>query len=204
MTFLIISSIIIILASALSGRAVGAEWGVARWQEKLIIAALLIWPISYVAGAWSLLAVPFIFAALGLGHGQYFLNRQPKWIKAERIDFMLRPFFGRDPRTEDAANQNDIEMLMSEYGMKKLYWRCVAGMGLKGFVIGLAPFVIGVFFSYAALAYLFTGPLMAISYMTGYQWFADKQDVGTVAAEWLTGASRGLITVLIFRVFLNA
>lgn len=197
MTFSILSGFFIISANAIAGRALGAEWGV-RWLEKLFIALMVIWPLTLVFGVYALIPAPFIFVALSLGHGQYFLNATPKWIKPERIDFMLVPFFGKDPRTLEITGSSFSDELIEEYGARKLYWRNVCGMGLKGLFIALAPLSLGAFYTGGALFYALSAPLMSLAYMIGYKWFASGGDKGTVAAEWLNGAFRGVLILAVF------
>lgn len=103
------------------------------WNQILFAApyALLCTPPN--VDSWWIAPIVLALATLGVltGHGQYFLDRQLKDIKPETLDFLLVPFFGKDPRTE-----NSVYGYMT-YGDSKLYWRNVAGLSVTGAAITL-------------------------------------------------------------------
>lgn len=81
--------------------------------------------------SWWIAPVVLALATLGVltGHGQYFLDLLIKKLKPETLDFILVPFFGKDPRTNGSP--------LTPYGVKKLYWRNVAGLSVTGAAITL-------------------------------------------------------------------
>lgn len=83
-------------------------------------------------------------AAVGFlcsGHGQWqSLNKWLKYTKPEKLDFIVRIFFGRDPRTMFKGwSDKMIEDECLKYGLTKLYWRGVFGMAVSGMAVSLFP-----------------------------------------------------------------
>jgi hypothetical protein len=117
---------------------------------------------------WQVLAFTVAVVACLTGHGQYFFkpeSRVPNLeaIEPERVDFLLRALFGRDPRTDEKyakwrefdfmydleeygmtvenwrVAMTEIEDDIDEYGHRRLFWRSVAGLSLTGGIVSLAP-----------------------------------------------------------------
>ncbi|MGR3179816.1 MAG: hypothetical protein ACUZ8E_17390 [Candidatus Anammoxibacter sp.] len=127
--------------------------------------------ITLLAVNWwaALIVLILTTLAISTGHGQYFLNISRKKIKPERLDFIVRIFFGKDPRTTD-----DYQT----FNKKKLYWRSVFGMAVTGLAITL-PCGIATMNPVIAIS----GLLKAPAYMLSL-----KGDAGTEGGELLTGA----------------
>lgn len=114
-------------------------------DRLLALSAIIIFSfhIGPVEGIVSLLGIPLI----GAGPGQYFLKMNIKFITAERVDPLLRPFFGLDPRTigvtegnlkewrNDRDRMTRLADLVLAYGKRRLWVRNVCGLAL----VGLAP-----------------------------------------------------------------
>jgi hypothetical protein len=201
MTFIILFSIYWIVLNAAFGRIDGG--GVAKIPELaergLVMSAFVLACVSF-AGPWGLLAGLGVFG-IATGHGQHFLELKRKYIAPERLDFILVPFFGSDPRTtgrgeklSGAAETAYTSKAMHEYGERKLYWRCVAGMFVTGFVVGLPAVIIAALHGqlWAAVLFSLTGFAKAGAYILG-----DKLWSSTEPAEWINGALRGVITLAV-------
>lgn len=184
------------LVSLVIGACLGRMYGGGLWElpklvENALIMSFFVAACIPFAGVWSLLA---LLGMLGIstGHGQYFLNRQIKHIKAEWFDFIVKLVFGHDSRTL-TTNQADIEFLTSIYGMKKLYWRNVFGMFVTGTVVGLPAAIISFVFGYYLVGVLLltTGIIKASAYM-----ISDKFLKSTEGAEYINGGLRGLVAMV--------
>ena len=97
---------------------------------------------------WVVAAIvlPLTWGAISTGHGQYFPDLQAKYLTPERLDFLLRPFFGKDPRTMPtnwiaggtyATDADFYHWAITHYGWDKLRWRCFCGMALTGLAVTL-------------------------------------------------------------------
>lgn len=88
------------------------------------------------------MAMSLIFLSTGRGQWQnlnplFYMNPQPP---AEKLDALIVPFFGIDPRTtvEYAAQTSEQRIVtVTTYGLKKMYWRCWSGLFLNSALIGL-------------------------------------------------------------------
>lgn len=185
--------------------------------------------VTGVPIVWQLLAWILCIGAVLTGHGQYFLYefRVPNLeaIEPERFDFILWPFFGRDPRTDEKylkwrrfdptqepddngmtmenyhAAMTEIEDDMDEYGHKKMFWRCVAGYAVTGFLVSMAP----------GIAVMTTTPNMWLGLALALSGFIAKPLAyvlshhfghGTHGGEWGYGGLQWFIaTVLAVLVF---
>lgn len=203
--FYIISSIKIIFLSAIYGRIDGG--GLVKcneWLERVLVMSFFVLACSLFAGWWALVAL-IGMVGIATGHGQYFLNRKVDATEPERVDFLLLPFFGKDPRTDKRYKQYrgdnslpdllyaELELSMEEYGMTRLYWRNIMGMFLTGTLVGLPAAILAVFYGEYDIvaAFLLTGAIKAFSYVVSYEiWGRTEQ------AEYLNGAGRGLICLL--------
>jgi len=163
--------------------------------------------LSY--GWWGLCSLIGILG-IATGHGQYFLERMLKAISPERVDFIVRLFFGVDYRT--TLNKNfAISATSAEYYIQriypKLYWRCVLGMFLTGLLVGLPSAIVAACHGDFLIACLFllTGPIKSISYMVGWHYkdlFKLKHlEKDTEKAEFLNGFLRTLLCGAIWASF---
>lgn len=164
--FFIFLLVLCAIAGGITYRARGGP--LLQWPRPLEQMAFC----SVLFVACALLGVPYIINVLAYaiavavcctGHGQYFLSLAIKALEPERLDFLLRLFFGEDPRGEKkfeairgvtvyppAPNAmldlyDEMKRLMHEYGMKRLYWRAVAGMAITGGGVTLAPGIAAMF-----------------------------------------------------------
>lgn len=130
--------------------------------------AFTVLPYTTTFVAILLGATAFILCLLGkaTGHGLWFnFGKAIKYIVPEALDFLLVPFFGRDPRTEkDIVYYNAI----SRYGVEKLWWRCFAGLAVVGFAaVSGAAIIIG-FFNPLLSAFIALGGLLKpVAYVIG-------------------------------------
>lgn len=196
LVFLIINSLLLIAVSAVVSRAIGSEGDYPRWLERLIGAALFFYPATFY-GPYGLIS---FIGTLGIvtGHGQYFLDLQIKAIKAEKIDFIVSLFWGKDPRTQyghlsGAAQTASVNKAVNEYGMRKLYWRCVTGWSVKGLLTALpAAGTLSFFAPNVGMIYLLYALFLPASYMVSYKFFNRSEP-----AEYMKGAARGFIASMI-------
>lgn len=155
----------------------------------------------------AIAGVPWWAVALGYaasvafcctGHGQYMsLGKHLAYVKPERFDALLWPF-GADPRNEELPGGSgwhvppeNAAMYYSyhseRYGLRRLYWRCVAGLWLTGTLVTYFPGVILAFNdpgnpAFGALL-AFSGGLKAPAYMLSH-----RLGWGTEGGEYMTGA----------------
>ncbi len=117
--------------------------------------ALPAYGMHLLTNNWWLVALSVLGDMLKtLGHGQYFsLGKVLKYIKPERLDFLVTPFFGKDPRTVPGYPTS----FHPQYSEDELYWRCVLGLFWCG---GFA--VLG-----STLALMFVNPLAALTVFVG-------------------------------------
>lgn len=168
---------------------------------KIITRLLIMVPITaacYLFAGWYCL-----FAFLGIfglitGHGQYFLKRMPKYIKHEKMDFIVKLVFGEDPRTrKDFYNANKAlkELMIKAYGNNKLYWRCVFGMFITGTMLGLPGMILALAYGQwlIAFGFAFTGFAKAAAYVVGYEMFDN-----TESAEYINGFMRSFVLACTF------
>ena len=135
-------------------------------------------------GVFGLLVSLVGYAGKATGHGVYFLARAIRASSPEFFDFILVPFFGRDPRNDDEfknfrdeGKQLDeyhsmrMQKLMIEYGKDRLYARCVAGMCVTGLVVTLPLALFVSLNGYIASAILIAmaGLWKGAAYVIGYQ-----------------------------------
>lgn len=168
--------------------------------ERSLILFYFIMACLPFAGWYSPLAFAGI-AGIATGHGLYFLARSVKATTPEFFDFIVRAFFGEDPRTSrqfehlrgiapeklSPDQSAAIKSAMDKYGMTKLYWRCVFGMAVTGSMVGLPAAILALYFGayWQAALFALTGPIKAFSYAVTWHLFKD-----TAPAEWLNGGLR--------------
>lgn len=148
-------------------------------------------------------AISVVFCLMG--HGPYFLDRMVKAFEREWPDFILNWFYGTDPRSWDKFKQwrdfdretataeqqaaydaamTDIQDEMEEYGMDRLYRRCVAGMALTGMLVSIAPGLATMSVSVpAGIGIALSG---ALAKGNAYHW-AFKWKFGTEGGEYGNG-----------------
>lgn len=179
-----------------------------EWVEK----ALCIFP--FVLATWPYAGYYCAIGAAGvagpaMGHGQYFLARIIEAVDPERIDFIVRLFFGEDPRCraefvtlrglgydELSPDQRAaIKLRMDQYGMDRLYRRNVFGMFIGGCVIGLPAAGVALWFGawLPALYLSLTGFVKAAAYHFCYKIFKSTEQ-----AEWTNGGGRGGLAAAAF------
>ena len=165
----------------------GGEPKTPEWVERTLCMLVFMIACAPFAGMWALAAYLGV-VGIATGHGQYFLARALKRIKPERVDFIVRLFFGRDPR-ETSALASDLDA----YGSTKLYCRCVFGMFVTGTLVGLPAAILALCYGQYAAALLFslTGVAKALAYIAGYELFK-----ATEPAEWINGFLRTGLALL--------
>lgn len=203
--FIILACLKVIFLGAVYGRMDGG--GIANtkeWTERSLIMFFFVLACAPFSGLWALLAYAGVIG-IATGHGQYFLNRAVKYIgdrpgekgTYERIDPFVALFFGKDPRTDNkfmnlsgAAQTSALQAAMNDYGMNRLYWRCVFGMFCTGFLVGLPAAIIAFCFGAYLPAFFFilTGLVKALAYIIGYALFKN-----TESAEYINGAGRNVL-----------
>lgn len=136
-------------------------------------------------------ATAFISCLAGkaTGHGQYmsFAN-SVKYMKEKRVDFILKWFFGKDPRTDETLKGKVFLVIkaIALYGKRKLWWRCFSGLSIVGFAaVSGAVLVMSFINPQAALIIASGGCLKAVAYALG--WAVFKGDKATITGEFLTG-----------------
>jgi hypothetical protein len=174
-----IIGILAILISALGG-TLARMYGAGGYLPRVPLALLCTLPFAVVCAIMTLspFAVLAFLGAFGIttGHGQY-LSITDKKILPEKLDFIVRLFFGKDPRTDFR--------LVSYYGIQKLRWRNAFGMFVTGSVVGLPASIVCMSFDHkAAILLSLTGVVKA---------FAYRITDDTEASEWMNGFFRTLL-----------
>lgn len=178
-----------------------------EWVERSLSISFFIAAAAAAGAGWWSLAAFCGTLGLATGHGQYFLDRNIKAIYPERVDFIVRLFFGQDPRTLDTSPQDDYDLFKDRvelYGMTKLYWRNVFGMFCTGSLVGLFTAII--FLSYGhflpALIISLTGAVKALSYMIGeagrslnFKTGIEHLEWGSEVSEFLNGFLRTTLAI---------
>jgi len=206
--FLILAALHVVFLGAIYGRLDGG--GIAsvnEWVERTLIMFFFVLACAPFADYWAVLAYIGV-AGIATGHGLYWLSRTVKYTTPERLDFFLRPFFGADPRTNIAlknAPVADVQAAMQTYGLKKLYWRCAAGMFVTGTLVGLPALVLALVYGewIAAVCFAATGIVKALAYMTGYAIFGPTTRE-TEFAEYANGAARNALCLTAIYATINA
>jgi hypothetical protein len=154
--------------------------------------------IPYV-GFWSILAL-LGMVGIAKGHGQYFPDRQlvGQRGRVEKVDFILTWIFGTDwrARYDESHEFTDNEKFhYFDTIHPKLIYRNAAGMFLTGALVGL-PAMILLLSAGHSMGWLFglTGFAKVGAYLLPY---ALKAKEHTVYAEYLNGALRNFICVLV-------
>ena len=184
----------------------GAPPPVPRPFDVILFAA----PLGIVclhADLWAILAFVGAFLGKSTGHGQYMsLNNYLKKVHAERLDFIVAWFWGQDPRV--VATDDDQAVILSEqYGLTKLYWRCVTGLIVVGLAVTIAPGIIfaATMSAQGGILLLLSGALMSLAYMIGWWIYPDYKgkgppnlDESTEVGEFLMGLFIGIALAIIW------
>lgn len=131
--------------------------------------------LEWSTAFWCWLAYVVSVVAVLTGHGLYFLAMLARPQAPERMDFVLWPFFGKDPRCNpiyrgwwdyNPAKASQLQKNqyahickvllpadIAAYGKTKLFWRCMAGFAVTGGIVTIPP----------ALAILFLTPYSLIA-----------------------------------------
>lgn len=201
---------IIMIATLLSAYAIfhGAVYGrldgggitkSPEWVERSLIMFFFVLATAPFAGMYSLLAYVGVLG-IATGHGQYFLHRSAKYMTKtkERVDPVVKLFFGQDPRDDEhfkdlPQNHEEIVQAMDDYGMGRLYARCVFGMFVTGSLVGLPAFILCAVFGHAVIGsiFLLTGVCKAVAYVTSYELWKN-----TEGAEFINGGLRTTLCVI--------
>lgn len=214
-TFAALMTIYCVAMGAVFGRVDGGGIAkVSEWVERTLVMFSFVASCSVFAGLYSLTAYAGVLG-IATGHGQYFLARVAKYIEPEKVDILVRLFFGLDPRSEDrfkklkgisqdalsSSERAEIEKAMHDYGMSKLYWRCLFGMFVTGTLVGLPAAAVAVYFGHYLYALLFgmTGLAKSIAYAFGYEVFGN-----TESAEATNGGLRTLLCVAVVLLYFFA
>lgn len=129
-----------------------------------------------------------VFALIGTfgiatGHGQYFPTLAKKPVDPEYFDFIVKWFFGPEPR-------NSATLYLDSY----LYKRCAFGMFVTGSIVGIPAAITCIATgNLYGIAMLFTGVAKALGYHIGY-----KLTGSTEAGEYLNGTLRTLLCMIAF------
>lgn len=185
-------------AGALFYRMRGGKPDLPRPVEQVLFCSVLLWAMLVFGVQWEWVVISFIGAVAWCcsGHGQYFLGLQADRPGVESYDFLLRPFFGKDPRlnVQPYPPLSDFSMLSDDkwynlqintYGRARLYRRCLAGLALGGVLVTLFPGLAIALEGHicAGLAIALSGLLKAPVYL-----ISDKAGKDTEGGEWGFGA----------------
>lgn len=223
LTFWLIASSVILATAWASRMDGGGPPKTPEIVERLIV-MLPVLAYSSLYG-WIAMAISSIGVfGRATGHGQFFLSRMIKAISPEFFDFLLRPFFGRDPRTLDefadlrdlrveeipVERLKEINAAVDAYGYNRLYWRCVAGMSVTGAIVTLplAGILIAAGEVLSPMIVLVAGAQKGLSYMIGYHlcvksWnrnFPMYLHDDTEIAEFLNGLLLSLLLAVAYQV----
>lgn len=192
------------------------EWGYKfpwKWAEigmSAIMTSPLLLVYDYTHFYYYILSFSISLVFFLTGHGQYmtlnftekFLRNETGWrvYSSEKIDFLVRIFFGKDPRIQP-PNFN-LSYYIQKYGYVKLLFRCLFGLFLDagltslGLSLALLP-VIGLY--KAAIIFTSIALVGALSYL--FSWKLYQMDVNkeiilsnpTSLAETIRGTLTGII-----------
>lgn len=196
--FTLIASIKAITLGAIYGRIDGGGiLKVNEWVERTLVMSFFVLACAPFVSSWSLVALLGMFG-IATGHGQYFLDRKPKYIEPEKLDFLVEACMGKDPRTASAfkalpEGAQSIVMEINKYGSARLYWRNVVGLFFTGSLVGLPAALLLLASGWAVGAVLLlTGVCKALSYVVSYA-LTEKTEL----AEYLNGGLRTFLCVLV-------
>lgn len=229
---MIIAELIMVLASAFTFGWAGRMDGGAtpktpEWFERFLVMAPIV-AFGFACGIGP--GITSIAGTVGVatGHGQFFLARLIKAVKPEATDFLIRPFFGEDPRcrkefvalrgvSHDALSPDQreaIKHVMETYGMRKLYWRCVAGLAITGGLVTL-PLALAVLIQHKfllAAVIVLVGVQKPLGYMLGNylyttnrtNWLPEGLKEDTQIGEFLRMANVVFLTYVCFKILISS
>jgi len=146
-------------------RGTAGEINLPRPLEQMGFCAVFLFTLG-IGGVHALaVGIGYVVSVVATltGHGLYFPSRKIEATEPERLDVIVSWLFGVDPRTADEYNPDwrgwngwyfsnpmkantwdttikpKLEKQMNDYGMTKLYWRCMCGMAVTGGAVTLAP-----------------------------------------------------------------
>lgn len=176
----------------------GPDFG--KWFDRVLIGTLFAVACYPFAGWYALFAYLGI-VGIATGHGQYFPGLAVKHIEPEFFDFIVRLFYGTDPRTNIAhagkpEASPSIRIAMTGYGMRNLSNRCSFGMFVTGALVGLPAVVLALAYGrwIEAMLFCMTGPFKAVSYR-----FTETTEMAERVAGGLFGFACGLVYIQLGR-----
>lgn len=186
----------------------GGVFESAQWTQRSLVMSQIILGCIPFAGWYALAAFAGVLGII-LGHGTYMPTLAPQPSSPERLDFIVRLFFGRDPRAGEEfkqwrdlpANQIPKEITakvraaMEAYGVSRLRRRAYFGMFVTGSITGLPAAILALYFGAYIPAALFamTGIAKAGGYWIGWTFWRN-----TEAGEWTHGALRATLATAAF------
>ena len=197
----ILGAILFVITFAVLSRACGGGWPKLPWGLDQHIYALpyaflgwflldnadLYW--GWVAGG-TFLSYATAFLAKRTGHGQYMaLPYSFKAITAERLDPIVKLFFGRDPRVVPVNfNLEQLQRNIDSYGEDKLMKRNLTGLFVTGMGVGLGAAISAIVAGYPLIAGLLVASAgcKALAYYLGMKLTKDVNK-RTAIGEFLTG-----------------
>lgn len=221
---MIILSIFILFMATITGavlyRARGGWPDIPRPFEQMAFCAVFLFTLAIIGVDWYSNGLSYVLAVVAVltGHGLYFLDRNPRATEPERLDFIVKWFFGEDPRTAEFYKKHwrnhsswyhinmpktqewldDVQPQlieeMNQYGMNKLYWRCVTGMAITGGAVSLAPGLVLMFVNpWAGVVVALSGFISKpLAYIVSY-----KIGEATEGGEFGTGGLQWFIVALV-------
>lgn len=173
---------------------------IGKWFDRFFAMSLFAIALAPIAEWYALLAY-IGMAGIATWHGQYFPSLAAKYIPSKNVeafDFIVRWFYGDDPRTDKALAgqyENSPVITLAISGYKNLAGRCRFGRFITGSIVGLpsAAMAFDAGEPLFALPFLLTGVCKALAYDIGWRWKAS-----TEYGEALTGATWGLICGVVF------
>lgn len=138
------------------------------------------------------------FFAKRTGHGTYMTL--PYSIKTglepERLDFIVKYFFGRDPRFVPKEFPRDVLVRnIMKYGEKKLMYRNLTGLFVTGMGVSLGAMIVALCTGHPVIAILLfaSAGCKTLAYYIGYKIVKDPtKPLQTEIGEILTGIFAGI------------
>tara|TARA_R110000851_G_scaffold33135_1_gene88269 strand:- start:177 stop:842 length:666 start_codon:yes stop_codon:yes gene_type:complete len=183
------------------------------WKTaEILIAMVCVIPLLFISELLVIATVGvFLLVALikASGHGQWmtlnFNTSNLKAIEPERLGFIVKLFFGADPRTQvkKFTNKKYIRKKVEEYGETKLYLRCLFGLFISGASVVLPVSIALAAFSFyipALTLFLIAGFGKALGYALGWKFYPEGKgkgineefDEATEYGEIIAGLTAGL------------
>lgn len=181
------------------------------WKLDQVLFGLPYGLLAWLAGAeWPYILAAFLCATIVkiTGHGQWMtLPFSVKAIEPERLDFLLLPFFGQDPRTKSEFKKwrgtwpkkgteyfTKISNAIAGYGTTRLYIRNIFGLMVNGMCLAVGTTIAFAVaeYTYCAAAFFIIHALIPFGYVVGWKWlnnieppdFLNTGEDGGNATEW--------------------